>query len=409
MNFMTLEIGQWFKKITQTYTTSIFIALISFLSIAILSKYFGATGLADVGVFLFILSIILTLSAVFGSSAIVYVLPRQNIGAVYVVSSIWAVLASFGFMAMFYAVNPNYPYVKWLLIIAVIQSLFVNNLAIVLAKNKIKTYNIVRFFPPFLLFLVLAFTYFNHKTIAINFYFYSLTFSYILPLIYLSFRLLPQVGKCNFNLKVLINTTALFFNFGGFSQLTNAFQLLNYRISYYFLFLFCTKQEIGVMFLTLSMVDAVWLFKNSIAALKFLETATENGKNAIESNFKLTKLSLLATLLLCLLVLVLPNSLYVYLLGKDFYEVKKTFALMLPGVLIMATSAVIANYFSGLGRVKINLIAAIVGFLVFVPGVYFLTKNYGLYGAALANNIPLVLGSLVVFYYYYLHQKKLKL
>lgn len=386
-----------FKKAFYTFGTSLIIAMSNFLIIMLLTKSLGAVGMAEIGVFLFACMLIAVLNAVFGSTSIVYLYPRHNFNAIFIVTTLWAVFST-GLSIIVASVFKLYTnHLLWLFFIALLQSLYISYLSFVLAQNNIQRYNALRLLQPIFLLLAIASFCLSVK-LNYGFYFWSLGFSYLLPIVFLLFCL-PKINFSNLRKNELKCVVRSFFAFGGLSQLTNLFQLLNYRISYVFIGWFCTKADLGAMVLAMTFVDGIWLFKNNVSILKYVEASLE--KSTSNSNIKMTRLSVVVTLFFLLGVLVVPNWAYGYFFGKDFFQLKEILILMSPGILVMAGSSVFANYFSGLGKVYINFIVAIAGFVTFLPAVYFLTCYYGLTGAAIANNVPLIIGSLIVFYYYF--------
>lgn len=384
------------QKVLHTFITSLLIAGTTFLTTSLLSGYFGAAGVGEVGVFLFVCSLIAVLSAVFGSSTIVYVLPKYKFNTVFTVSFIWALLSSLLFTSIAFLFHYDQQHTNWLIGISIIQSIFVNNLSFLLALNKIKAYNLFRLAQPVLLIALFETCHLTNQHISIDFYLMLIMISYVVPTIISLTYLSPNFRNNRFNFADFKKVVVTFFSFGGVGQLTNLFQQLNYRVSYFILALFWTKSDIGAMVLALTFVDGIWLFKNSISLLKYVQTSI--NEKTTYSNSGLIKISFIVTLGLLVTALLIPNPIYVYFFGRDFSSLKTLLMLMSPGILCMTATSVFANYFAGLGKVKFNLASAFTGFVVSVPFSYLLIKNYGIFGAAIANNIPLITGSFVTFY-----------
>jgi O-antigen/teichoic acid export membrane protein len=383
------------NKIAQTFTASVGIALFTFITTALAAKFLGASGVADIGIFLFKLSLIAILTAVFGSTAIVYILPKNTYRNIFVVTNLWAITAPFLAVTIFYLIDPQYPHLKWLLLVSIVQSIYINLLSVSLALKKIKQYNIVRLTQSFLLTALFLIFYSFTSQLYSEYYFIALFISLVLPLIYLLFNQFSLFSDNDDQIQIRAVVKS-FFSFGGLSQLTNLLQSLNYRICYLFIALFCQKEDIGLMVLALTVVDGIWMLKNSVSLLNYVETANQNQQNLV----KLMRISFFFTCVITIIVLLIPNQLYVLTFGKDFNRVKDLLLLMSPAILVMSATSIIANYFSGLGKVHINFFVTTVSLAVFLPAGYLLTKYKGLPGAAIANNIPLLLASVILFVVY---------
>lgn len=386
------------RNILGIYSSSVSNAFFTFLTTVILSRFFGADGLADIGIFLFYATTVLIFSAVLGSSAIVYVLPRHQFKSVFYIANIGAIILPLLFAIIFRFFEPEYPYLFWLVAISIIQSIYINLLSISLAKKWLTNYNLVRILQPILLAAGVLACSIVKPNFAINFYLTALAFSYIVPIFVLIFGQIKLLAASRLDSLDIKLTARTFLKFGGLSQLTNLVQLLNYRIAYLFLAMFCTKSEVGVMVLAMTLVDGIWIFKNSISLLTYVDASNQIDNGLMKKHMTL---SFAVTLLLLLIAVIIPNEIYSFVFGGDFGKLKTALLLMSPGILIMSVSSILANYFSGRGKVQINLFVALISLIAFLPSIYLLSKTNGLFGAAVANNIPHVIGSLILFCLYW--------
>ena len=366
---------------------------------ALISRNYGASWLGEIGIFMFYCSIFSVVNAVFGSSSILYVAAKKNSSAVIVVATFWTIvvfLLAILLGALFFKHHLNF---SWLLAVAIIQSFYINFLYLLLVNGRVVRYNTIRVCQPlFLLIGILSLISLQIKDI--NFYYIVLFVSYLVPLIYLvivSER--NQLWGVNLSKKEFKDTAILFFRFGGLSQLINGLQLINYRVSLLVISVLCSSSEVGIMVLALTFVDGIWMYKNSVGLINYMETSQSDHEG--RSILKLIHLSVSVTVAVIISVVLVPNRLYIYVFGKDFTELKQLILYMTPGIIFMAASSPISSYFSGIGKVWVNLVVAVSGILTFLPILYIATEQYGLKGAALASNIPNVLGSLILFWFYF--------
>lgn len=397
------------SKISHTFITSVIIALMMLLSSALVSRNFGTSGLAEIGLLLFCSSLVLIFAAIFGGSSIVYVSSKHPIHSIFIVSTVTVFAASIFIGSFIYLLPWVAVSIGWLLIVSLFQAFYTNMLFFLLAKNNTSLYNYIRLLQPILLLIaVVLIISLDFKNIQL--YYYALTFSYIIPSIYILMaqRSYLMLGK-KFDKNELRATAVTFYRFGGISQLTNGIQLLNYRISLLVIAFFCSQKDVGIMVLALTFVDGIWMYKNSVSLINYMETSQSNKEKRGDNNLlKLVFLSVCVTVVVTISVVLVPDHLYRLIFGKDFTELKQLILYMTPGIIFMAASSPISSYFSGSGKVWVNLVVAVSGILVFLPSLYMTTEQYGLKGAALASNIPHVLGSLLLFYFYFRQTKRFR-
>jgi O-antigen/teichoic acid export membrane protein len=80
--------------------------------------------------------------------------------------------------------------------------------------------------------------------------------------------------------------------------------------------------------------------------------------------------------------------------------------MMSPAIILFSVAKVLAYYFSGMGKVKFNLIASFSGVLPSIVLGWFLIKSFGIYGSILSTSISLILATGVLIYFYYQERRK---
>ena len=99
--------------------------------------------------------------------------------------------------------------------------------------------------------------------------------------------------------------------------------------------------------------------------------------------------------------------LIVLLYGSEFQNTADIIKILLPGIVISGSVIPLNSYFNGAGKAKI--VPAIIIFpsvLQLVLG-YFLTKNYGLYGAAISSSLGHMMFG-VSFCYFFIFIKQIQ-
>jgi O-antigen/teichoic acid export membrane protein len=145
-------------------------------------------------------------------------------------------------------------------------------------------------------------------------------------------------------------------------------------------------------------MESVWIVANGISPI-VLSRISNSGDSSFNRSlvFTLAKASLLLSCVAVLIISILPNQLFIYLLGNDFAEAKNIMLWIAPGILTISFSSVLIHYFSGLGNLKLIAVCNLIGFvftLIFAP---FLIRKYALQGAALTANISYFISALILF------------
>lgn len=99
------------------------------------------------------------------------------------------------------------------------------------------------------------------------------------------------------------------------------------------------------------------------------------------------KISVFATLLGVVVLLIMPESLYLLLFGKQFVGIKFTICILAVGILFQSAEIILSHYFSGTGQQIKNSISAFIGLIVTLIGGILLIPNFDAIGAAYTSSI----------------------
>src|SRR6218665_1509446 len=181
---------------------------------------------------------------------------------------------------------------------------------------------------------------------------------------------------------------------GLINQLGNLAHTLSNRYNYYMI---SVTTLVGVYASATSLIESVWIIGGSIAPVILSHVANaRNADNNSRLTFLLCKLSFLLSTACVLLILLLPESFFTWLLGKDFSATKNIMLHLSPGVLCISFSTVISHYFSGLGQQKVQLTANSLGLITTLASSYFLISRYQLIGACYAASLSYFMAALVL-------------
>ena len=99
-------------------------------------------------------------------------------------------------------------------------------------------------------------------------------------------------------------------------------------------------------------------------------------------------------------ILLLPESFFVFVFGQGFAGVKIVMLTLAAGIALLSVSIVISPYFSGTGRPWVNTVGAAIGLVFTLLLSFLLVPSYGITGAGISASVAYAVSTvfqLVVF------------
>ncbi|MBP7497469.1 MAG: polysaccharide biosynthesis C-terminal domain-containing protein, partial [Bacteroidales bacterium] len=220
----------------------------------------------------------------------------------------------------------------------------------------------------------------------IDIYIYSLYVSYSVAFIFSFIYLVKEIK--DFRIENLLKTAGSIIRYGGFVQLSNILQLLNYRLAYYIIDFYQGKVLLGIFTLGVQLSEGLWLLSKSAATVQYSKISNTKDKLYIK-NFtnKLVKITFFSTLLLLIPLLLLPEAFFISVFGREFGDARFVLLYMSPGILAVAVNSMFSHYFSGTGRHHYNTIGSAIGLAVTLGVGLILIPRYALTGAAFTASV----------------------
>lgn len=392
-----------------TFVLQLLKAFLSALTIVIVSRWLGATGRGEISLMLFYASIVMIVNEYVGGSSMANLIAagknstNQNNG-IFPTAFIWSVLVSVVAYFVFSSLLTEE--------MALILSIFCFWTAqLTLHYNvyqgiaNVRQRNYVQLLQEAIkLILLLILWYFllgsNGKSVVVPEASWVLVIfmtAAFLTWIVSYMKLHPYLRITDFKSKIPIR--ADLFKDGFWSQNGQLIQFLNYRL----MLLFIEKElgiaETGIYSNALLMADTIWIFGNSfgtIAHMRILQS--ENPKFKADITLRYAFLSLLGTAIACLLVVFLPNSIFVLIFGADFVQLKTIFIYLIPAVLALGASTLFSHYLHAVNKFKWLLMANFSGLIIQVCLAAVLIPPYGLMGACIAADAGFIAILLAVWF-----------
>ncbi|MCP4550543.1 MAG: hypothetical protein GY834_00565 [Bacteroidetes bacterium] len=391
------------RNIINTFGTRLSSAIINLLIIILVSQYLGSFGKGQQGLIIASIAYILVFSNIIGGSTLVYLLPRYGHSLLILPSYIWSILMSLGFYLLLFITRlVELEFIIHICILSIMSSFISINSNVLIAKEKIKTANQIGIIQPISLIIFILLFFLVNSDASIHSYISSLYISFGITLLLSFVLMLKHEGKISIQpITDYFKPITEMYKLGVLNQLSHVFQLLSFRMSFYWLAQIYSETEVGIYSIGTSLVESVWLISRSISLVQYARIANVNDKKYAQSlTLNLGKISFLISFILLLPFVFLPPTFYEFVFGNGFAEVSKVVRMLIPGVLFLNLNIIISHYFSGTGKYHINSISSFLGFVVALILFNWLIPAYGIIGAGLASSISYIFTTVVVVTFY---------
>ncbi len=356
---------------------------LNLLIIVFTARTLGAAGRGEITYLIICVGILQIFTSVVGNSVMIFMLTKHNRQNVLLASLIWTVLTVICAVPFLYYFSSFSPFsIVVFLLLGLLQTSFTNLITFYSSVLKFKSITFLKAVQP-TLFLCLFFIFYLNQNINVHIYWILLIVSFFPHFLLFLFETSKKVTSVTIDSLKL--TVVDFLKLGGLGQFTNLMQFASYRFAVLIIAANLGMESTGVFGLWLSVTDAIWVVPIGLATVNMSYAAKNNYNLANLNRYILISVGL--SFLLVLVILVMPNSFYVMMLGKDFVALKALIAFSSPVVVLFTINILIAYYFSAKGLIKYNTISSALGLIAILVSVHYLTSNFGLKGAILANCI----------------------
>jgi O-antigen/teichoic acid export membrane protein len=373
-----------FKNILNTTIVRVFNTLVSFVVLMISARVLGPQNLGTIGLILLAINIILLLNNLVGGGALVFLVPRYSLKRIMVISYVWVLIASVLGILVFviFSIQPTGYYTDIFLLSLIFGFNFVNQ-NILMGRKMIRFFNLISFIQYMLLLGLLVTFFYILKFTNLHHYLLALYISWGLQLLVGTIKVISlAVGHTQTKTKGLFRELM---KYGVFIQIANLTQFFSYRLTYYFVENYLGRARLGLFEIGNKLADGVWIFGKSISLVQYSWIANASEEDdTINLSLRLFRFSLVLSFLMVLAMVLLPESFYLLLFGKQYVGIRTVLMYLAPGIVFMSSSMILSHYFAGIGKYFINTINSVLGLISVAGFSWWLIPDYGLKGAALA-------------------------
>ncbi|HPF89403.1 MAG TPA: polysaccharide biosynthesis C-terminal domain-containing protein [Flavobacteriales bacterium] len=369
------------RPVIGTVAARVVITAANLLVVALAGQTLGTEGLGVISLLVLGITLILVLAHVVGGGGLVYLVPRLGVRSVLLPSYGWALSSA----AIAYALAQFVPLAPegtgiHLVALAFLQALNSIHLNILVGQERIGLQNGILVIQNVVQLLgfgtllawngadlmdYIAATYIAHGlTVLVSGWFTWRT------AVHGTFA--PTTG----NFRALVKQ-------GGYGQLANLAQLLNYRAAYYLIELFRGTAALGVYSVAMQLAEGSWLVPKSIGGVLYSKVSNmEAQRRQVQATLILFKVALVFGACCALALILLPDALFTAIFGNEVRGLRPLLLLVAPGLVAMSGSQVLSHYLSGTGRIRHNLIGSVLGLVITAFAGWALIRAHGSLGAA---------------------------
>lgn len=375
-----------FKNILHSLFTKGLVAVINFFILIVSSRYLGVSSRGEISIFILNIAIIQIINEIYTGYSLVYFIPKFDLKKLYFFGLIYTLIfCSLSNVVVVFLDKqvPGYGWLGYIVSFLIIVNTF--NCVLILGKEKVKLYNFLNLLQPLLLLLGLVFSLIVLKEFTFNAYIFPLLLSFVVAFVFSTFIVLnfdfKKSDQKTFDLKpIIIN--------GLLCQAAVLMHIFCNRYSYYLL---PSTSKVGLYSSASSLIESVLIIANGISPVLLARVAnTGNTVRASEMTLSLSKASLIFSFCAVLVIFLLPEDFFIYLLGNGYIGIKRLMMLYSPGILMVSFFGIISHYFSALGKLKLILICNSFGFVISLITAPLLIKKYDMDGAAYTVNLAYI-------------------
>lgn len=164
-----------------------------------------------------------------------------------------------------------------------------------------------------------------------------------------------------------------------------------YRIDYWFVRYntqSCSAEDLGNYIQASKLGQLMLVIPQIMASAIFPQTASGALRSDVNKSILiLFRLFLIVFIVFILVIGIIGNWFFPFVFGATFNNVTLPLILLLPGIFGIAVLVLLSAYFSGKGKVNINVKGAILALIVVIIGDILFIPKYGIYAAAVVSAV----------------------
>lgn len=375
--------------------------LFNFLIAIGIARVLGTNGKGESTLIVTIISVIVFAAELAAGNALVQKLPTHKLRNFLFPAFIWtAIVSLIAFFGIKYYMHYSTQNALIIACTALFNVMFNLNRTEFHARQNFKSWSFYGVLQIVIVLLSLSayFYVFDMKTIEA--YIYSLWISFVLTAFFTTFSIKEEYLKMQFKIDLKtywssVKNSLLF-------QFSELMLLLLLRTGFFVLYELKGSSSLGIYSVGVSIVEMVWIISRSFATIDYSKVANEGMNENIHRQIMFhLRFSLWTSTLILILLYCIPNTVYVFFFGQGFMDIKYYIRWLIPGIVVFNSYFILASFFAGLSKNRINVLVSFIGTIVLILSAYLFIPKYEMTGTGFASSIAFVISTLLMYFFYY--------
>lgn len=190
----------------------------------------------------------------------------------------------------------------------------------------------------------------------------------------------------------------LLFRYCAMAYLANVIFFLIYRIDFWFVERYCTKELLGNYIQVSKIGQLFFILPTILASVVFPLTAGGQRENINRLLPLLSRSILLLYFIACFVLSVIGYWLFPFVFGSSFINMYQPFLLLIPGILSLSGLFTLTAYYAGKDRIIVNMKGSLLALVVIIIGDSIFIPVYGIHAAALVSSIGYIVYGIYVLF-----------
>jgi O-antigen/teichoic acid export membrane protein len=390
-------------------------AVLAALSVILISRWMGAAGRGEIGLWLFYVNLIMILNEYIGGSSLANLAANVSLRNLLPVAWLWALVSCVIGGIGLYIWLGDFTVVTYVLAMSFPLAFLTIHYNIYQGRSLVNRRNILQVLLELLkLFFVLA--------LGINMVLFgpdgsgtrltdtveilkssdvSLVYAIatVIVLVITIVIWVPKIALAAPNYCFQKPPMELL-TYGFWAQNGQLVQFLNYRLSLVWLtMLLGNTIAAGVYSNAMVIADSIWIFANSFAVIAHMRILqSQNLAFRADLTLRYAIIAIGGTGIAVMAFVFVPQSWFLGVFGPGFMDLKQTVIWLIPGIMALGASTLFSHYLHAIGHFKTLFLANLSGLVLQTGLAFLLIPTMGLQGACFAADAGFVLIFIVVFW-----------
>jgi stage V sporulation protein B len=198
-----------------------------------------------------------------------------------------------------------------------------------------------------------------------------------------------------FSIRFRPSTLRKLLRFGLISYFSSLSSFANYRLDVLIVNLFAGARQVGLYAVATGLAEMVWYLPNAAGIVLAPRVASSEPDAADRLTEQVCRVVTALALVVAGVLAVFAPFVVALFFGSAFSESVWGVWLLLPGIVTFSVARVLSMYLLGRNRLKVDLVASLVGLVMTLALDFILIPRFGFRGAAVASSIAYTCSMLV--------------